>query len=32
MRIDETEVMPSALGFLMIIPSTGQVKCIPHVC
>lgn len=32
MSIDETVVMPSAMGFLVNIPSTGQVKCYLHVC
>jgi len=29
--IDETVVMPSAMGFLVFIPSTGQVKCYVYV-
>jgi hypothetical protein len=30
--IDETVVMPSAMGFLVIIPFTGQGKCYLRVC
>jgi hypothetical protein len=32
MSINETVVMPSALDFLVIIPSNGQVKSHLHVC
>lgn len=29
--IDEPAVMPSAVGFFVFIPSTGQVKCYVYV-
>jgi hypothetical protein len=32
MRIDEAVLMPSAVGFLVNIPSTWQVKCFLHAC